>query len=111
MVPVCLSTLKPTLFRHVCYDVAYSYRIYVMTPMCLVEAIRAKEVRITDFSVLVLDECHNTQGGHVFANLMDLYMDIKFDNQGPSFSRLPQVISLGHQHAEKIRNINLTFYF
>nr|KAG5689284.1 hypothetical protein BaRGS_033076 [Batillaria attramentaria] len=63
------------------------YRVYVMTPMCLVEAVRAGEVQIPDFSLMVLDECHHTLGKHPYKDLMDLYMDAKFSADMP---RLPQ---------------------
>lgn len=62
-----------------------------MTPMCLVEAILAKEVRITDFSLIILDECHNTQGDHPYKKLMNIYMDSKFTNDRRDVACLPQV--------------------
>ncbi|KAK7473369.1 hypothetical protein BaRGS_00035417 [Batillaria attramentaria] len=68
-----------------------TYRVYVMTPMCLVEAVRAGEVQIPDFSLMVLDECHHTLGKHPYKDLMDLYMDAKFSADMP---RLPQIIGL-----------------
>lgn len=69
-----------------------SYRVYVMTPQCLVEAIGAGEVQITDFSLMVLDECHHTLGKHPYKDLMDLYMDAKFS--ADIMPHLPQIIGL-----------------
>ena len=70
-----------------------SYQVFVMTPMCLVEVIQRGEVKITDFSVLILDECHHTRGKHGFKALMDVYMDAKFKPVATDSPRspLPQV--------------------
>ena len=63
-----------------------------MTPMCLVEAVQHKELRLTDFSMLVLDECHHAAlGKHAYRCLMDLYMDVKLDPDAQKASQLPQV--------------------
>ena len=62
-----------------------------MTPQCLVEAIKAKEVKMTDFSMIVLDECHHVgQGEHACKVLMGLYMDVKY-SEGAQLGALPQV--------------------
>ena len=70
-----------------------SYQVFVMTPMCLVEAARRGEVKVTDFSLLILDECHRTRSKHDFKILMDLYMDAKFSPATTDQPRkpLPQV--------------------
>ena len=78
------------LYLPFCYGYlsACSYQVYVMTPMCLVEAVKRGEVKVTDFSLFVLDECHHTSGKHDFKLLMDEYMDCKFTT---SPTCLPQV--------------------
>ena len=69
-----------------------SYKIFVMTPMCLVEAVKHKELKLTDFSMLVLDECHHAAlGKHAYKLLMDLYLDVKHDPDSSQASHLPQV--------------------
>ena len=71
------------------------FKVFVMTPQCLVEAVLHKEVKITDFSLLVLDECHHVGlGKHAYKGLMDVYMDAKFDenaSNNPPTENLPQV--------------------
>nr|KAG5689285.1 hypothetical protein BaRGS_033077 [Batillaria attramentaria] len=74
-------------------ELQHLYRVFVMTPQCLVEAVKRKEVSITDFSLLVLDECHHAMGGHSYKVLLDLYMDAKF-SQGTSTASLPQIVGL-----------------
>ncbi|XP_070210700.1 ATP-dependent RNA helicase DHX58-like isoform X2 [Littorina saxatilis] len=68
------------------------YKVFVMTPMCLVETVRREGVQLNDFFLMVLDECHHTHGRKEFKNLMDLYMDAKFANN--LSSGMPQVIGL-----------------
>ena len=69
-----------------------SYKIFVMTPMCLVEAVKNKELQLTDFSMLVLDECHHAAlGRHAYRLLMDLYLDVKHGPDSSQASHLPQV--------------------
>ncbi|KAK7115822.1 ATP-dependent RNA helicase DHX58-like [Littorina saxatilis] len=71
-----------------------TYKVFVMTPQCLVEAVHAKEVEMTDFSMLVLDECHHVgQGKHAYKVLMGLYLKAKY-TEGQNFKKLPQVIGL-----------------
>ncbi|KAK7473368.1 hypothetical protein BaRGS_00035416 [Batillaria attramentaria] len=68
-------------------------RVFVLTPQCLVEAIQANEVLITDFSLIVLDECHHAIRKHPYKALMDHYMDVKFAKDTKQ-SHLPQIIGL-----------------
>lgn len=71
-----------------------TFKVFVLTPQCLVEAIGRKEVKMTDFSLLVLDECHHLgRGKHAYTVLMNLYMNAKFDPDIKTAS-LPQVIGL-----------------
>ncbi|XP_076451112.1 ATP-dependent RNA helicase DHX58-like [Babylonia areolata] len=67
------------------------YKVFVMTPRCVVEAVERKEVGVGDFSLLVLDECHHAIGRHDYKVLMDLYMDTKFSPNAPP---MPQVVGL-----------------
>ncbi|XP_076465243.1 antiviral innate immune response receptor RIG-I-like [Babylonia areolata] len=71
-------------------------KVFVMTPQCLVEAIQGKEVKMTDFSLLVLDECHHVGlGKHAYRVLMGLYIDAKHaPENAPDTHNLPQVIGL-----------------
>ncbi|KAL8570809.1 hypothetical protein ACOMHN_006958 [Nucella lapillus] len=87
-------------------ELLHLYKVFVMTPMCLIEAVRGKELRLRDFSLIVLDECHHVAlGRHAYRVLMDLYMDLKHQPQGAQYlqekeeegataSMLPQVIGL-----------------
>lgn len=61
-----------------------------MTGQCLVEAVESKKVSLNQFSLLVLDECHHTRGGHPLRSLMNLYMEFKFGEHS-SKVKLPQV--------------------
>ncbi|KAK7473371.1 hypothetical protein BaRGS_00035419, partial [Batillaria attramentaria] len=70
-----------------------THRVFVLTPQCLVEAIQANEVLITDFSLIVLDECHHAIRKHPYKVLMDHYMNAKFGTESKE-SHLPQVIGL-----------------
>nr|KAG5689282.1 hypothetical protein BaRGS_033074 [Batillaria attramentaria] len=67
-----------------------THRVFVLTPQCLVEAIQANEVLITDFSLIVLDECHHAIRKHPYKVLMDHYMNAKFGTESKE-SHLPQM--------------------
>ncbi|KAK7488765.1 hypothetical protein BaRGS_00020062 [Batillaria attramentaria] len=56
-------------------------------------AVEQGHVSLSDFSLLVLDECHHARGGHPLRNLMNLYMDLKFSRPAGSV-RLPQIMGL-----------------
>ena len=60
----------------------------VITGQSLVEAVDRGRVSLQHFSLLVLDECHHTRGGHPLRGLMNQYMQLKF---GDRCSELPQV--------------------
>lgn len=65
-------------------------RIFVVTAQCLVEAVERKEVTLSQFSLMVLDECHHTRGGHPFKQLMNQYMEVMLGSPAGR-STLPQV--------------------
>jgi hypothetical protein len=37
------------------------------------------EVKIEDFTLMVFDECHHAHANHAYTQIMDKYMDLKFD--------------------------------
>uniref|UniRef100_A0A4W4GQC3 RNA helicase n=1 Tax=Electrophorus electricus TaxID=8005 RepID=A0A4W4GQC3_ELEEL len=66
--------------------------IVVLTPQILVNALQRGELlSLQVFTLLILDECHNTTGKHPYNNLMGRYLDAKL---GPSAHTLPQVVGL-----------------
>ncbi|KAK7100598.1 hypothetical protein V1264_023519 [Littorina saxatilis] len=74
-------------------EVLHTSSVVVMTGQCLVEAVESKKVSLNQFSLLVLDECHHTRGGHPLRSLMNLYMEFKFGEHS-SKVKLPQIIGL-----------------
>ena len=62
-----------------------------MTGQCLVEAVDKDKVTLDQFTLLVLDECHHTRGGHPLRAIMNQYMELKFLGRNGNV-RLPQVI-------------------
>ena len=78
-------------FYYTLYNKAYLFsrsRVVVITGQSLVEAVDRGRVSLQHFSLLVLDECHHTRGGHPLRGLMNQYMQLKF---GDRCSDLPQV--------------------
>lgn len=70
-----------------------NHDILVMTPQLLVEAIQRKDkdlVSLSEFTLLIFDECHHVTGKHPFNLLMKLYMELKW-HKDVSKSELPQV--------------------
>ena len=67
--------------------------VVVLTGQCLVEAVDNGKVSLDQFSLLVLDECHHTRGGHPLRALMNQYMELKYLNNTTTVStkKLPQV--------------------
>ncbi|XP_056404815.1 ATP-dependent RNA helicase DHX58 [Hyla sarda] len=49
-----------------------------------------KHVELTDFTLLIIDECHHTQKDAVYNKLMEIYLEKKIDGQ----QRLPQILGL-----------------
>ncbi|XP_076466579.1 ATP-dependent RNA helicase DHX58-like [Babylonia areolata] len=87
----CSETSGTSSGRQPLSEVLETSRVVVLTGQSLVEAVEKEKVRLEDFSLLVLDECHHTRGGHPLRVLMNLYMEAKFLR--PQM-KLPQVMGL-----------------
>ena len=79
----------------------------VVTTAGYIECTMKGQVKITDFSLLVIDECHHTSKQHPFAKLMFHYLKEKQNGS----ENLPQVVGLtaspgagGSSDMEKIRD-------
>ena len=69
----------------------------VLTAQILVDALKSRRVRITDFSLLIFDECHHTNKEHPYNEIMLAYLGIKFPPQSSRCQQrenLPQIIGL-----------------
>lgn len=70
----------------------------VLTAQILVDALKSRRVKITDFSLLIFDECHHTNKEHPYNEIMLTYLGIKFPpccSVGQSgMVSLPQIIGL-----------------
>ena len=70
----------------------------VLTAQILVDALKARRVTLTDFSLLIFDECHHTNKEHPYNEIMLTYLGIKFPSQGSPYqaesTRRPQIIGL-----------------
>ncbi|KAI5096188.1 putative ATP-dependent RNA helicase DDX58, partial [Silurus meridionalis] len=65
--------------------------VLVMTPQILVNGLQRGDVTsLNTFTLLLLDECHNTTGKHPYKNIMSIYTDIKHTNNNTH--SLPQVV-------------------
>ena len=62
------------------------------------DALKSRRVAINDFSLLIFDECHHTDKGHPYNDIMLKYLEIKFPSRGGRHEavkeRLPQIIGL-----------------
>lgn len=69
--------------------------IVVMTPAILVNALKERDpqVKLSDVSLLVLDECHHTEKDHPYMQVMDFYLKQKHADTG-SKGNLPQVLGM-----------------
>ncbi|KAK3519264.1 hypothetical protein QTP70_023125 [Hemibagrus guttatus] len=67
-----------------------SSHVLLMTPQILVNALQRGDIAsINTFTLLLLDECHNTTGKHPYNNIMSLYINTKHSTGTCS---LPQVV-------------------
>ncbi|XP_045067830.1 probable ATP-dependent RNA helicase DDX58 [Coregonus clupeaformis] len=68
--------------------------IIVLTPQILVNAMARGEVpSLSCFSLLILDECHNTTGKHPYNIIMMSYLDAKLSTE-QNGQHLPQIVGL-----------------
>lgn len=77
-------------------EVSQEQDVIVLTAQILVDALKSKRVRITDFSLLIFDECHHTGKGHPYNEIMLAYLGAKCPVRGARTQahNLPQVIGL-----------------
>lgn len=70
----------------------------VLTAQILVDALKSRRVSIADFSLLIFDECHHTDKGHPYNDIMLKYLEIKYSSRGGwdlrEKEKLPQIIGL-----------------
>ncbi|XP_059177120.1 antiviral innate immune response receptor RIG-I-like isoform X2 [Physella acuta] len=81
--------------------------IVVMTPMVLLNNIQFKDFQLNEFSLLIIDECHNTRCGDYYS-LMLKYIQMKYKNNGmqSQMESLPQVVGLTSSIGiEKAKNL------
>lgn len=77
--------------------------VFVMTVQILVDALAFDEIPgLSEFTLIVFDECHHTQKKNPYNVVMGSYLDEKFREGGPK-RRLPQV----HQYVYKVQAIFL----
>lgn len=62
----------------------------VVTAQILLNALRDGTVNVTDFSLLVFDECHHANDNHSYNMIMNRYLDIKFQDDEKA-KNLPMV--------------------
>lgn len=73
--------------------------VIVLTAQILVDALKSRRVSITDYSLLIFDECHHTDKGHPYNDIMLKYLGIKYGSRGgqeltQERQNLPQIIGL-----------------
>ena len=74
-------------------DVLPHSDIIVCTAGKLVDGLKKGKLAITNFSLLVLDECHNTEKGSNYAQIMHAYLEQKIDHKIRG-NQMPQVVGL-----------------
>lgn len=66
--------------------------VLIMTPQTLLNGLeKTKVCAITDFSLIIFDECHHTCKNHPYNVIMQHYLRVK---HGPSAQPLPQIVGL-----------------
>uniref|UniRef100_A0A098LZ73 RNA helicase n=1 Tax=Hypsiglena sp. JMG-2014 TaxID=1550645 RepID=A0A098LZ73_9SAUR len=87
---VCGDSIQKLFFS----DMVKSYDLIICTAQILYNALNNQEeemhVELTDFSLLVIDECHHTHKGTVYNKIMENYLDRKLKGQ----QGLPQILGL-----------------
>ncbi|XP_078408403.1 interferon-induced helicase C domain-containing protein 1 [Cetorhinus maximus] len=54
----------------------------------------ADNLKISDFSLIIIDECHHTQKEGVYKSIMTRYIEQKLNNKGDAEVALPQILGL-----------------
>ncbi|XP_056005193.1 antiviral innate immune response receptor RIG-I-like isoform X2 [Ostrea edulis] len=67
--------------------------LLVVTAQILLNALRDGTVNVTDFSLLVFDECHHANDNHSYNMIMNRYLDIKFQDDEKA-KNLPMIVGL-----------------
>ncbi|XP_058047574.1 ATP-dependent RNA helicase DHX58 isoform X3 [Ahaetulla prasina] len=87
---VCGDSIQKLFFS----DMVKSHDLIICTAQILYNALNNQEeemhVELTDFSLLVIDECHHTHKGTVYNKIMENYLDLKLKGQ----QGLPQILGL-----------------
>jgi ERCC4-related helicase len=65
-----------------------TYDVIVLTPMVFYNHLAVNTVSLSDFSLLVADECHHTRGNNAYNNVMLYYLRTKHRSRD---TKLPQV--------------------
>lgn len=65
--------------------------LLVVTAQILLNALRDGIVSVTDFSLMVFDECHHTNDNHSYNMIMNQYLDIKLQDRERA-KTLPMVL-------------------
>ena len=72
-----------------------SNKVVVLTAQILVNALKENQVKLSDISMLILDECHHTTKEHPYNMIMGQYMDDRFGPVGANQEQgLPQVVAV-----------------
>ena len=65
--------------------------LVVCTAGKICNELKSKDVSITDFSLLVVDECHHTHGTDPYSEILEFYLMAKLHG---SITKVPQVVGL-----------------
>ena len=71
-------------------DALHYSDVIVCTAGKLFAEIKSEMVKLSDFSLMIMDECHNTEKTSNYARIMHVYLELKAKGK----SRLPQVMGL-----------------
>lgn len=67
--------------------------LLVVTAQILLNALRDGIVSVTDFSLMVFDECHHTNDNHSYNMIMNRYLDIKLQDRERA-KTLPMIVGM-----------------
>lgn len=100
---LCQKIIIPEFYLSVCgYVATFSKKLLdkfyinrrdllVVTAQILLNALRDGIVSVTDFSLMVFDECHHTNDNHSYNMIMNRYLDIKLQDRERA-KTLPMVL-------------------